>query len=551
MQATELLARNAELEARIAALEATIRSDAATRAEIEAAVAGYEATIAKLTAGNADLAVRCETFERKVKFLEAERQRLLRRLFSPRSEKLDADQIELFRAQLLEEAENELAAEQAEKDAARRKDDDERRSSSNGNGRRRLPSELRRERREHTLGESERTCPCCSEVMQPFGEEVSEQLEYVPASLFVIENVRIKYACNGCEQGVRTAPLPAQPIEKGLPGPNLLAYVALSKYGHHLPLYRLEQIFGEQGWRVSRKTMCDWIEEIAELLAPVVREQKRMLLAEPLLQADETPVPYQDPMRKGKLSQGYLWSYTKPWAEVVFDFTPTRASSAPKAFLGGYCGHLQTDGYAGYASLFQNGADRRIGCLAHVRRKFFEARGEAPDRAGTVLAAIQRIYRIERRCREESIRGPDRVAVRQSEVLPILEELGEYFTSLESKTLPQSQLGKAVRYALGQWPSVRRYTEIAEAEADNNSCEQSIRTPVLGRKNWLFAGSVEGGRRGAVIFSLVVTCKRLGINPAEYLADVIARVPTHPNSRIGELVPRAWKTLRDQIAVAA
>jgi transposase len=381
--------------------------------------------------------------------------------------------------------------------------------------------------------------------------EVSRPQEYVPASLLVIEHARIKYACRACQEGVRVAPAPAQPIEKGLAGPNLLAHVALSKNGHHLPLYRLEQIFAEQGYLVSRKTMCDWIEQFADLLSPIVREQKRLLLAEPLLQADETPVPYQDMMRKRKLSQGYLWSYTKPWAEVVFEFPPTRAGSAPRAFLDGFSGHLQTDGYAGYASLFEAGGDRRIGCLAHVRRKFFEARDEAPDRAGTVLAAIQRIYRIERRCRDGDIRGPALLAVRQDEVVPILSELAGYFASLEAGTLPQSQLGKVVRYAIGQWPSIGRYASVAEAEADNNSCEQTIRTPVLGRKNWLFAGSVEGGRRGAVIFSLVITCKRLGINPAEYLADVIARVPTHPNSRIGELLPRAWKAMRDQTAAAA
>jgi len=259
-------------------------------------------------------------------------------------------------------------------------------------------------------------------------------------------------------------------------------------------------------------------------------------------------VPYQDPLRKGKLSQGYLWSYTKPWAEVVFDFTPTRSRAAPKAFLDGFAGHLQTDGYVGYSSLFETRVDARIGCLAHVRRKFFEARRETEDSAGTALAAIQRIYRIERRCRDDGVRGDALVAVRQSQVMPILQELAGFFAYLEPKTLPQSLIGKAVRYAIGQWPAIRRYTMVAEAEADNNSCEQTIRTPVLGRKNWLFAGSVEGGRRGAVLFSLIVTCKRLGINPAEYLTDIITRIPTHPNSRITELLPRQWKALRDQAA---
>ncbi|HYC54488.1 MAG TPA: IS66 family transposase [Candidatus Binatia bacterium] len=537
MEAVELARRNAELEASNAALRRAIQ-------ELESRVDDAVIHCASLKAERDQL-------QTTIRLLKAERERLLRRLFSPRSEKLDPAQIELFRAELLAEADAELAAELAAKEAARAKDDHEQRVPAKSNGRRRLPSELRRERREYTLPESERICPCCKVVMQPFGEDVSEQIEYVPANLFVIENARIKYACRGCEQGVRIAPAPAQPIEKGLPGPALLAHVALSKYGHHLPLYRLEQIFAEQGCPISRKTMCDWVEQIAESLAPVVREQKRLLLAEPLLQADETPVPYQNPMRKGKLSQGYLWAYTKPWAEVVFDFTPTRSAAGPKTFLNGFGGHLQTDGYAGYASLFELRTDARIGCLAHVRRKFFEAQHETEDSAGTALAAIQRIYRIERRCRDGDVRGPDLIKVRQTEVLPILDELASFFAYLEPKTLPQSLIGKAVRYAMGQWPSIRRFVSVAEAEADNNSCEQTIRTPVLGRKNWLFAGSIEGGKRGAVIFSLVVTCKRLGINPAEYLADVIARVSTHPNTRIAELVPRAWKSLRDQTAATA
>jgi transposase len=525
MQAADITRRNAELEASVAELAA---SNAALLTQI--AAFGLERT----------------QLETTIRLLKSERERLLRRLFTPRSEKLDPAQAELFRAELLTEAEAELAAEQAEKAAARLADDEERKAPRKSGGRRRPPGNLRRERREHTLPESQRMCPCCAAAMEPFGEDVTEQIEYVPASLFVIEHARIKYACRCCEQGVRIAPLPAQPIEKGLAGPGLLAHVALSKYGHHLPLYRLEQIFAEQGYPISRKTMCDWVTATAALLDPVVREQKRLLLAEPLLQADETPVPYQDPSRKGKLSQGYLWSYTKPRAEVVFDFTATRARAAPKAFLDGFGGYLQTDGYVGYASLFENRTDARIGCLAHVRRKFFEARSEAEDSAGTVLAAIQRVYRVERRCRDEGVRGAELLVVRERDVLPILLELEAFFAYLEPRTLPQSLIGRAVRYAIGQWPSIRRYTVVAEAEADNNSCEQTIRTPVLGRKNWLFAGSLEGGRRGAVLFSLIVTCKRLGIDPAAYLTDVIARVPTHPNSRIGELLPRAWKEMRAQ-----
>ncbi len=468
---------------------------------------------------------------------------LLLRLYARHSEKMDPAQVELFRDGLISEAAAELEAEIRAKAAAAAAEAEEK-PAAKPTGRRRPPASLRRERREYTLAESERTCACCRAPMQPFGEEVTEQFEYVPASLFVIEHARIKYACRGCEQGVATAPLPAQPIEKGLPGPGLLAHVVLSKYGHHLPLYRLERIFAEQGVPISRKTMTDWVAQAASLLAPVVAEQKRRLLEQPLLQSDDTHVQYQDRTRKGSTARGFLWAYTAPWAEVVYDFSPTRSRAAPQTFLAGYKGHLQVDGYAGYTSIFPDRPDATIGCMAHVRRKFFEARIEDRDAADNVLGLIQLVYRIERRIKADGLVGDERVAVRTAEVLPVLDDLARYFHALTETTLPKSLLGMAARYAIGQWPAIRRYVHVAEAELDNNSCEQTMRVPVLGRKNWLFAGSLEGGKRGAILFSLIVTCRRLGIDPAAYLADVIARIATHPASRIGELTPRGWKDLR-------
>ena len=513
----------------------------------ERTLAGVECDNVALNKTVRELTARCEDQENTIRVLKSERQALLMRLFGRRSEKVDPTQVGLFRDELLTEAVGELETELAAKTGADAEHETPP-AKSERNGRRRPPADLRRDRRQYTLAECDRLCPCCRVPMQAFGEDVTEQLEYMPASLFVIEHARTKYACRGCEQGVAIAVMPAQPIEKGLPGPGLLAHVALSKYGHHLPLYRLESIFAEQGVPVSRKTMCDWVAATAAMLAPIVAEQKRRMLQEPLLQSDDTHVQYQDRTRKGRTSRGFLWSYTIPWAEVVYDFTTTRSRSAPRDFLGHYKGHLQADGYAGYISLFPNRPDATIGCLAHVRRKFFEARLEDKDRAGTVLAAIQRIYRVERRAKAEKLSGEALVAVRLVEVMPILIELGLCFEALAALVLPKSMLGRAVGYAIGQWPAIKRYAAVAQAEAGNNSCEQTMRVPVLGRKNWMFAGSVEGGKRGAILFSLIVTCKRLGINPAEYLVDVITRVATHPNARIGELTPRGWKELREQTA---
>lgn len=489
--------------------------------------------------------------ELAIRALLDKQKQLLRRLYARHSEKMDPAQAQLFREELVSEATAELLAEIEAKAAAAAEAEIEEKPEPQRTGRRRPPADLRRERREYTLPEAGRICPCCRVPMQPFGEDVSEQLEYVPASLFVIEHVRTKYACRSCGDGVATAPLPAQPIEKGLPGPGLLAHVVLSKYGHHLPLYRLEQIFAEQGSPISRKTMTDWVAAAASLLEPVVREQKRLLLQQPLLQSDDTHVQYQDRTRKGSTARGFLWAYTVPWGEVVYDFSPTRARAAPREFLGDYKGHLQVDGYAGYTSLFADRPAATIGCMAHVRRKFFEAKVEDHESANNVLGLIQLVYRVERRIKAEGLTGDGRVALRTAQVLPVLDDLERYFTVIANGALPKSMIGSAARYAIGQWPAIRRYVTVAEAEVDNNSCEQTMRVPVLGRKNWLFAGSLEGGKRGAVMFSLIVTCRRLRIDPAEYLRDVITRIATHPASRIGELTPRGWKELRQVTAPTA
>ena len=513
-------------------------------------LAELEQTNALLASENETLKAHCANQELRIRALLDKQKLLLLRLYGRRSEKFDPAQAELFRAELVSEAATELEAEiQAKVQAGAQEEAPP--ADSKRNGRRRPPASLRRERHEHTLAECDRLCSCCQAPMQAFGEDVTEQLEYIPASLFVIEHARIKYACKSCGDGVATAPLPAQPIEKGLPGPGLLAHVALSKYGHHLPLYRLEQIFAEQGVPVSRKTMTDWVAATAAMLEPVVAEQKRQILKAPLLQSDDTHVQYQDRTRKGSTARGFLWAYTVPWAEVVYDFSPTRSRSAPREFLGDFKGHLQVDGYVGYTAIFPDRPGATIGCLAHVRRKFFEARSEDREKADNVLGLIQLVYRIERRMKQEGITGDARVAVRTSEALPVLEDLAAYFDLLVQSTLPKSMLGMAARYAIGQWPAIRRYVSVGHAEADNNSCEQTMRVPVLGRKNWLFAGSLEGGKRGAVLFSLIVTCRRLGIDPAQYLRDVITRIATHPNSRIGELTPRGWKELRDAVSDAA
>jgi transposase len=503
------------------------------------------ARIAKLEERNAALESGIERTTRERDGYRDLYKALLRRLYGRRSEQISPEQLRLDFLKLVDEALAAAAAELAEQQKKEQEHEEpqERKPRRTHPGRRSLPADLPRRRQVYELPVSERGCPCCANVMMAIGEDVTEELEYKPASFYVIDHVRIKYACRACEQGIVRTPMPERPIERGRPGPGLLAHIAVAKYGDHLPLYRLEEIFEREGVEIARQTMCDWMGDVADLLTPVVGELKRELLTDPLLQSDDTVVPYQGD-QKGRVSKGFLWVYTRPYAETVFDFTTTHCREGPMAFLNGFEGYLQTDGHSSYNGVYASGKVKHVGCLAHVRRKFFEARYEVPDEAKLVLAAIQSLYRIERQAAASGLVGADLAALREREARPMVTALGTLFDGIAEKYRPKSLMAKAVGYARGQWPAIQRYVEIAEARIDNNSSEQAIKPVVIGRKNWLFAGSAEGGRRAAVIYSLVVSCKRLGIDPYAYLRDVIATVASYPNKRIGELTPRAWAAAR-------
>jgi transposase len=478
--------------------------------------------------------------ERENAALRAERQALLRRIFGRSSEKLDTVQHELFQeaASELEQAARDELAETAAAQGGREQ-------QARAARRRRLAAgDLPRERRIHELAEHERLCTGCNETMQPMGEQTSERLDYQPAVLRVVEDVCIKYSCPRCHDGVATAEAPERPIPRVLADAPLLAHLATSKFGYHQPLYRIEQMLELQGASLSRKTMCCWLGATSELLTPVVEQMKRELLAEPLIQSDDTTLRFRSRSAPQGMGRGYLWAYSKPWAEVVFSFRTDRSRAGPVEFLAGYKGAVQADGYAGYNELFRRNGNLHVGCMAHVRRKIFDARMEDPGRAELLVAGIQSLYRMERRAREQGITGARLLELRAGEPLRVLGVLEAAMTEFRATVLPKSGLGRALAYALDQWPSIVNYTKVAEAELDNNGVENAIRPVALGRRNWMFAGSESGGRRAAVLFSLVTTCKRLGINPFEYLSDVIARIGNHKASRIAELTPRAWKAAR-------
>ena len=412
-----------------------------------------------------------------------------------------------------------------------------------GHGRTPLPAFLPRRRVEHGLPEGQCTCTACGGALTQIGEEVTEQLDYQPASLFVLEHVRAKYACKGCEASVITADLPAQPIDKGRPGPGLLAQVVTAKYADHLPLHRQVAIFARQGVTLARQTLGDWVAEAADLLAPLYADLKASVLASKVIHTDDTTVPVQDRTRT-TTREGRLWVYVgdQTPTDLVYDYTPTRSRAGPSAFLGDFRGHLQADAYAGYDALYATGRVVEVGCWAHARRHFWDAKAADGPRALLALGVIQQLYRVEADAKGLDAEG--RRARRQATAAPIVERFKTWLDEQADRVLPKSPIGEAVGYARAQWTALTRYLDDGDLAIDNNVSERALRRVCVGRNNWLFCGSDEGGHRAAILYSLVATCKEHGLDPWAYLRDVFARIPTHPDRRRAELLPRHWLAAR-------
>jgi len=441
-------------------------------------------------------------------------------------------------------------------------------------GRRKLPADLPRQRLIHDVPEEAKVCGECGCEKKPIGAEVSEQLEYIPASLYVIEHVCPKYACPRCRSGVVQGEKPAQPIEKAIAGPGLLAHVIVSKYCDHSPLYRQESILARHGVDLSRATLCQWAMGSAEALAPVVTAMKSEIFKSHCINTDDTPVD----VHTGQGNhQARVWVYAgdRQHPYTVYDFTWTRAGEdGPRKFLDGFAGILQADAYGGYDALFKK--DERYpekiplieaGCNAHARRYFFEAKEEDPVLAHRILGFYKKLYEIERQAKQcwpalcQPRPGPaelaqaatGRQALREEKSKPLMEELEKLLEELQRQglPLPKSGLGKAVHYVLSNWQALSLFLQDPLIEMDNNAAERALRPLCLGRKNWLHLGSRRGGRAAAVLFSLVQSAKRHIIDPFVYLRDLLTRIPTHPQSRIHELFPDHWKRLAEQSAAEA
>lgn len=476
---------------------------------------------------------------RKLEQQQHQLAQLLRKLYGPRQERIDPDQLMLFDAKELEELVEELQQD-GKLDAG---DDASSRSSRRrrGHGRRPLPAHLPREQVLYELSEAERCCPCCGEPRQEIGRETSEQLEYVPSSLKVIEHIRVKYACRQCEEHVAIAAKAPQPIEKGLPGPGLLAHTVLSKYGDHLPLYRQEDIATRYGVVLRRSTLCDWIAAAADLAQPLYLRMCDLVRASRIIHTDDTPVKLLDPLI-GQARTARFWAYIgdarQPY--TVYDFTDSRKRDGPAKFLEGFAGYLQADAYGGYDGLYR---DRQrniieVACWTHTRRYWWEARSTDSRRAHEALAFIARLYQIEDVVRD---RGADEVrAARQAHALPILDDFHQWLDCQQPHVLPKSPIGQALTYTLNQWDALRRYGEDGELSIDNNVSERTVKIPAIGRKNWLFVASQAGGRRAAILFSLVATCKANAVEPWAYLRDLFTRLPSSPREQLDDLLPDRW-----------
>ena len=336
-----------------------------------------------------------------------------------------------------------------------------------------------------------------------------------------------------------------------MPGPGLLAHVAVSKYGDHLPLYRQEEIFHRQGVELSRQTMCDWMRDGAELVSPLYELMKQRVLGSKALQTDDTPVPVLDPDLP-RTRTGRIWTYVgddeHPY--TVYDYTPNRSRDGPEEFLKEFRGYLQADAYSGYDHFYQE-PERgiaEVGCWAHARRRFYEAQSSDLMRSTVMLAYIRLLYDVEREGREQKLKGEARRALRQEKSKPILDDIRAYLEREQPRVLPKSLEGEAVAYTLSNWKALTRYCEDGDLEIDNNGAERSLRGVAVGRRNWTFLGSDNGGRTAAVLNSLIATCKRLAIDPFSYMRDLFERISSHPQPRLAELLPDQWTTTSSQRA---
>jgi transposase len=463
---------------------------------------------------------------------------LVKRVFGSSSEQLDKNQLELLMA-LPENSTVEVATLRPEQEQVK---------SSRKERTARLPENL----------------PVVEEVLDPepvkaqpeqwrcIGQEISEQLDYEPGRFLRRRVVRNKYVHRtDPDRAPLIAPLPERLLDRSLPAPGLLAHIIVGKFCDHLPLYRQEQIYQQRhGVHLPRQSLTRWVELASAWLQPIYEQIRTGVMGGGYVQVDETPVDYLAP-GNGKTKQGYLWTCSRPGGDVFYRWETSRAAACLDHIIPvDFNGTVQCDGYSAYRA-FANGRNGTIalaGCWAHVRRKFFEAKEQSPRTAGWILRQIQHLYRVEARLREPKAGPQLRAAFRAAESKPVVQRLERALIRLKrsGRHLPQSLLGIAMDYALGQWRTLDVYLDDGRVEIDNNLVENAIRPTALGKKNWLFMGEAEAGERGAIIYTIIESCRRRGVDPYAYLKDVLTRLPNMTNWQIPEVTPAAWAKARLQ-----
>jgi transposase len=493
-------------------------------------IAALKAMLLASQARTAHLEAELSTRTAEIEHLKLVLAKLKRMQFGRSSEKLDRqiEQLELKLEDL--EAEEAVAEARAPLKVAPRK----------ARERKPLPPHLPREEQIYTPpGDA---CPTCGGGLRPLGEDVAEQLEYVPASFRVIRHVRPKLACSCCDAIVQ-APAPSRPIERGIAGPGLLAHVLVAKYADHLPLYRQSVIYAREGVELDRALLANWVGATSALLCPLVEAVRKHVLAGSKLHADDTPIPVLAP-GNGKTKTARLWTYvrddrpagdTTPPA-VWFAYTPDRKGIHPQTHLAQFTGVLQADAYAGFNALYEGGTIREAACWAHTRRKFHDLHAARATAVTTeALRRIAELYVI-----EADIRGkpPDeRRQIRQARSRPLLDELERWLRTTLDTLSRKSDTAAAILYALKLWPALLAYCDDGAIEIDNSAAERALRGVAIGRRNYLFAGADSGGERAAAIYSLIGTAKLNGTDPETYLRHVLERIADHPINRIDDLLP--------------
>jgi transposase len=411
-------------------------------------------------------------------------------------------------------------------------------------------------RQEHDLPEDQKPCPCCGEMRQRIGQETSWQIEYIPGRFERIEHVQFKYACRQCEQNaenpnIELAEKPSQPIDKGMAGPGLLAYIVTSKYADYLPLYRLESIFERNGLEVSRATQGVWCRDVAQIIRPLFDLMVSRVLQSHVICTDDTVMPMLWP---GKTKQARMWVYVgdehNPYN--VFDFTPGRGRDGPVRFLKDYQQTLLADAYGGYDGVVVGNQITRAGCWAHARRKFVDAEKTHPAIAAEAVGIIKRLYAVEEQAasmdsgQARAKSNEDRLCLRQSQSQPILTMLRERLWTWKDQLLPKHPMAEAVNYTLNQWQELSVFATDGSVPMDNNVSEREMKRIVLNRKNSLFVGNERGGETAAILSSLTSTCRRHGIDPQRYLTQLLTNLPATPISQISQWLPDHWKQRNPQ-----